>query len=330
MNFDWPALFLLLPLPLLVYFLLPALKTSAASLYMPGLASHLLSNNNESAAQTSRLHILLMGLIWISLITAAAKPIRLGDAIELPASGRDLLLAVDISGSMEYADMIYQGRRVSRIAAVKSVLDDFLQKRQGDRVGLILYGSGAYIQAPLTFDLVTVQQLLSEAEIGFAGDGTAIGDAIGLSIKRLANNPADSRVVILLTDGQNSAGVVNPIEAAKVAKTENVKVYTVGVGHPSSRRYPIDEISLQKIAAITGGQYFRARNITELQKIYDVIDQLETLEQEPEKFRPQQSLFYWPLAAMLLSLFILLLDKQIQFSTLFNASRSPKKHGDQK
>ena len=322
MQFEWPALFLLLPLPLAVYFLLPALKTSAAALYMPGLNSQLFASHSASPAKASRTHMLLMSIIWISLICAAAKPGRLGDVIELPASGRDLLLAVDISGSMEYADMVYQGQRVSRIAAVKAVLNEFLQKRQGDRVGLILYGSGAYIQAPLTFDLVTVQQLLSEAEIGFAGDGTAIGDAIGLSIKRLANNPADSRVVILLTDGQNSAGVVNPLEAAKVAKSENVKVYTVGVGHPRSHRYPIDEVSLQKIAAITDGQYFRARNLSELQAIYDTIDEMETLEQEPEKFRPQQSLFHWPLALMLITLLLLLLDKQLNFSERIKGGRS--------
>ena len=312
MHFEWPMMFLLLPLPWLVYTFLPALKTSAAALYMPGLDQQLLTLNSDSAAKRSGFHVFLMLIIWASLITAAAKPIRLGDAIELPASGRDLLLAVDISGSMEYQDMLYQGRRVSRIAAVKAVLDDFLTKRQGDRVGLILYGSGAYIQAPLTFDLQTVQQLLAEAEIGFAGDGTAIGDAIGLSIKRLANNPADSRVVILLTDGQNSAGAVNPIEAAKVAQQENVKIYTVGVGHPRSRRYPIDEVSLQKIAAITEGQYFRARNITELENIYNTIDKLETLEQDAEIFRPQQSLFYWPLSLMLVALLLLFIDKHFQ------------------
>lgn len=318
MHFEWPLMFLLLPLPLLVYLLLPALKTSASALYMPGLDKGLLALSSDSPAKVSRLALILMIIIWGSLITAAAKPVQLGDAIELPASGRDLLLAVDISGSMEYEDMLYQGRRVSRVSAVKAVLNDFLTKRQGDRVGLILYGSGAYIQAPLTFDLQTVQQLLAEAEIGFAGDGTAIGDAIGLSIKRLANNPADSRVVILLTDGQNSAGVVNPIEAAKMAKKEQVKIYTVGVGHPRSRRYPIDEVSLQKIATITEGEYFRARNISELQTIYNTIDQLETLEQEAEMFRPQQSLFHWPLSLMLLSLLILLLDKQFQFSHNFS------------
>ena len=315
MHFDWPWMFLFLPLPLLVYKLLPAIKTDSAALYMPGLNSHMLANNSDSPNKSSVFTKMLMAILWLSLITSTAKPLQLGDAIELPASGRDLLLAVDISGSMQVEDMVYQGRRSSRLQAVKAVINDFLQQRKGDRVGLILYGSGAYIQAPLTFDLSTVQQLLNEAEIGFAGDGTAIGDAIGLSIKRLSNNPADSRVVILLTDGKNSAGVVNPIEAANVALQEKVKIYTVGVGHPRSRRYPIDEISLQKIAAITHGEYFRARNTSELQAIYQTIDKLEALDQEPEIFRPEQSLFYWPLSVMLFTLLLLLLDKRWGFST---------------
>lgn len=309
-HFDWPAMLALLPLPWLIYRFLPALKTDSAALYMPGLNSGAFTQNSETSPNTSRVSLVLLIMMWLLLIIAAAKPMRIGDPIELPASGRDLLLAVDISGSMEHQDMAHQGRFIARIASVKQVLSEFLTQRQGDRVGLILYGSGAYIQAPLTFDLKTVHQLLLEAEIGFAGDGTSIGDAIGLGIKRLANNPADSRVLILLTDGKNSAGALDPIEAAKFAKTENVKIYTVGIGHPRSRRYPIDEITLQKIAALADGEYFRARDQKELAAIYQTIDKLETLEQEAETFRPQQSLFHWPISIMLGLLFLLILEKR--------------------
>ncbi len=320
MHFETPLIFMLLPLPWFIYRFWPSTSSDTAALYMPGIAHFSQVQNEAHHPPSSKLNIVLLSMAWLALLISSANPIRLGEAVELPASGRDLLLAVDISGSMDFNDMIYQGRRSSRLTAVKAVLKDFLERRQGDRVGLILYGSGAYIQAPLTFDLNTVEQLLLEAEIGFAGDGTAIGDAIGLSIKRLANNPADSRVVILLTDGQNSAGVVDPIEAAKIAKQEQVKVYTVGVGHPQSRRYPIDEISLQKIAVITEGQYFRARSTQELEEIYQVIDQLETLEQEPETFRPKQSLFYWPLAFSLACIMVLLIEKKTRLSQRFTAT----------
>lgn len=329
MSFSWPWIFLLLPLPLLAYFLLPAKKQQASALYMPSLSERHIQQHIHNTPNASRLNLILMSLLWLCLITAAAKPLFLGDAVELPSSGRDLLLAVDISRSMEARDMAYQGRYIQRLQSVKLVLDDFLKKRQGDRVGLILYGSGAYIQAPLTFDLKTVQKLLQEAQLGFAGDGTAIGDAIGLGIKRLASNPAENRILVLLTDGANSAGAIEPLDAAKVALKEHVKIYTVGIGHPRSRGHRIDELTLQKIAATTDGEYFRARNQTELNKIYDTIDKLETLEQEPEVFRPEQSLFYWPLSLALGLMLVIILNQRFNLANITSNILKSEKVGGQ-
>ena len=330
-SFEWLFIFYLLPLPYLVYKLLPEKKQLQASLYMPLIGERDLTQSHQSGSQFSWLTALLLILIWISLLAAAAKPIMIGEAIELPSNGRDLLLAVDISGSMHIEDMSLNGKKVDRLTLVKNVVDDFIIQRQGDRLGLILFGTNAYIQAPLTFDLATISNLLHESHIGFAGDGTAIGDAIGLSIKRLANNPADSRIVILITDGQNTAGAVKPLQAAQLAQQENVIIYTIGIGsdkpiksgffglnsyNPSR---DLDEKSLKAIANATYGQYFRARNQKELNSIYATIDKLEAIEQEAEVFRPTQSLFHWPLGAMLILCLLLVASKQLSSSV-----RGPK------
>lgn len=305
-ELTWPWLLWLLPLPLLIMRFWPERKQQSAALYMPYIQDRNLQQNAASPSGFSWIKFLLLMLIWLFILLAATNPMRIGDAVELPANGRDLMLAVDISGSMEDRDMVVNGRRVNRLVATKDVLTRFLNQRQGDRVGLILYGSQAFVQAPLTFDLQTVHKLLMESEIGFAGNGTAIGDAIGLAIKRLASNPAESRVLILLTDGENNAGTLSPVEAAKFAAKEQVKIYTIGLGHPRSR-YPIDERTLSEVARLTGGEYFRARNQQELSAIYGTIDKLEAVEQEAEIFRPKQALFYWPLGiAMGLTLILAL------------------------
>lgn len=306
-TFEWPWIFFLLPLPLLVFYGIPAKKQVQSALYIPLLKERSVIGTFQNSNKTSLPAMLALALLWLLLLCAAAKPVKTGDIIELPSTGRDLLLAVDISGSMQLQDMTLNNREVDRLTLVKQVVSDFVAKRKGDRLGLILFGSNAYIQAPLTFDLDTIAKLLLEAQIGFAGDATAIGDAIGLSIKRLASNPADSRVVILLTDGQNTAGAVSPLQAAQLAKQESVVVYTVGIGSDKMissgfmgmNRYnpsqDLDEKTLIDIASITGGKYFRARDQQELDSIYEAINQLEAIDQKAESVRPRQSLFFWPL-----------------------------------
>ena len=258
-----------------------------------------------------------MLLLWLAIIIAGSQPKWVGDAITLPSSGRDLLLAVDISGSMGTEDMSLSGQMVTRLAAVKAVVGEFVERRRGDRLGLILFGSQAYLQAPLTFDRNTINTLLTETPLGIAGGKTAIGDAIGLSVKRLLDRPAANRVLILLTDGVNNVGEVSPIQAAKLAAQEGITIYTIGFGadqmevsgllfnrtvNPSAE---LDTETLTEIADLTGGLYQRARSTQELASIYLALDELEPIEVDQETYRPEKSLFFWPLgSALVLSLFI--------------------------
>ena len=321
LSFVWPWFYLILPLP----FLYRKLRRSANS-ESPYLESTILlsiaetQNRLVSSTSQRRLLILLLIIAWLSLVTAIARPVNIGDPVALPTTGRDILLAVDISGSMEREDMIINGRQVNRLYAVKSVVSEFVNTREGDRLGLILFGERAYLQTPLTFDTKTLQDLLIEAQIGFAGNGTAIGDAIGLSVKKLKERPDSNRVLILLTDGSNTAGVLSPSEASDIAKKAKVKIYTIGIGDGRQRnqglfgqtlvnqKNDLDERTLTAIADLTGGKYFRARDPRELRSIYDQLNKLEPIDQDEELLRPITSLFHWPLALFLTcSLLIILI-----------------------
>ena len=236
------------------------------------------------------------------------RPQWLGEPIEQAVSGRDLMLAVDLSGSMEEQDFMVEKKRVDRLTATKYVAGQFIQRRIGDRLGLILFGTQAYLQTPLTFDRATVTTLLNESAIGLAGESTAIGDAIGLAVKRLRKQQANSRVLVLLTDGANTAGEVTPLKAAELAADNNLKIYTIGIGADEmivrsffgSRKVnpsrDLDEKTLIAIAEKTGGRYFRARNTKELNQIYQLLDELEPVEKEKQYFRPKTELYHWPLA----------------------------------
>ena len=321
LSFVWPWFYLILPLP----FLYRKLRRTANS-ESPYLESTILlsiaetQNRLVSSTSQRRLLILLLIIAWLSLVTAIARPVNIGDPVALPTTGRDILLAVDISGSMEREDMIINGRQVNRLYAVKSVVSEFVNTREGDRLGLILFGERAYLQTPLTFDTKTLQDLLIEAQIGFAGNGTAIGDAIGLSVKKLKERPDSNRVLILLTDGSNTAGVLSPSEASDIAKKAKVKIYTIGIGDGRQRNQglfgqtlvnqnnDLDERTLTAIADLTGGKYFRARDPRELRSIYDQLNKLEPIDQDEELLRPITSLFHWPLALFLTcSLLIILI-----------------------
>ena len=258
-----------------------------------------------------------MILAWLLLVASATRPQFIGEPIELPSSGRDLLLAVDISGSMGTEDMELGNQMVTRLAAVKQVVGDFVERRRGDRLGLILFGTQAYLQTPLTFDRNTVRELLDETPLGIAGGKTAIGDAIGLAVKKLKDRPAENRVLVLLTDGVNNVGEVSPLQAAKLANLEGIRIYTIGFGadelmvsgllfnrriNPSA---DLDDDTLTEIARLTGGIYQRARSTDELREIYAALDELEPIELEQEVFRPVKSLYFWPLsAAVLISLLL--------------------------
>jgi Ca-activated chloride channel family protein len=255
-------------------------------------------------------------IAWCCLIIAGIRPQWLGEPVEMAITGRDLMMAVDLSRSMEEQDFLIQQKPVDRLTATQAVASQFIKRRAGDRIGLILFGSQAYLQTPLTFDRQTVMTLLNEAAIGLAGESTSIGDAIGLAVKRLRSQPSNSRVLILMTDGANTAGVISPLKAADLAAENQLKIYTIGIGADEmivrslfgNRRVnpsrDLDEKTLTAIANKTGGQYFRARNTDEFNTIYALLDELEPIEKDKQFFRPKTELYAWPLG---LSLFLMLL-----------------------
>lgn len=307
-QFEWVWLFLFSPLPWVIRLLLPAAETRSAALKIPFYHQWLAAHGGKSQYITNNSPLrYLYYFAWLLLITAAAKPVWIGDPVSLPTTGRDIMLAIDLSGSMEQADFVLNGERVDRLTAVKAVAGDFIVRRKGDRIGLILFGKRAYVQTPLTFDLKTVQFMLNESEIGLAGKETAIGDGIGLAVKRLQERPQESRVLILLTDGANTAGEVEPIKAAELARDAGLKIYTIGVGADSmdvqtffgTQRFnpsaDLDEATLTTIAKTTGGMYFRAKDTLGLENIYAKLDALEPAAQEAETMRPETALYYWPL-----------------------------------
>ncbi|MFS1704994.1 vWA domain-containing protein [Alteromonas sp. AMM-1] len=305
----WWALFAL-PLPFIVRLLSPKTQQTDVALRVPNLINNLPQSKSPKAAK--RGWLILAAMMWICLVLAAARPQWLGEPVNVPNEGREMMLAVDLSGSMKIEDMMVNGRQVNRLTMIKSVLYDFIQRRVGDRLGLILFADTAYLQAPLTYDRETVATLLDEAVIGLVGEQTAIGDAIGLAVKRFEQKAESNRVLILLTDGQNTAGNITPQQAKELAVDAQVTVYTIGVGadamtvssffgsrqvNPSQE---LDETMLTDIAKATGGQYFRARNAAELNNIYAMLDQLQPIEGEARKMRPLTALFYYPLALALL------------------------------
>jgi Ca-activated chloride channel family protein len=302
---------LLLPLPLLVRWLLPAVSGSTeAGLKVPSFSGFAVLSDRSEVEQLLNWRFWLALLAWLLLVLASARPERIGDELDVPVSGRNLMLAVDLSGSMDAKDFELGGRRVDRLTATKAVASDFIGRREGDRIGLILFGERAYLQVPLTLDRETVKVLLLEAFIGLAGEKTAIGDAITLAVKRIYDQEAagEEQVLVLLTDGANTAGEVDPLKAAELAAQIGLRIYTIGIGaeqmvvssitggmrrvNPSA---DLDEETLTTIAEQTGGRYFRAVDTAGLQDIYRLLDEIEPVAEPEAGFRPVKSLFYWPL-----------------------------------
>jgi len=343
LSVEWMWVLAFLPLPWIYRYLLPIARTGDESvLRVPFIQDFKYATTGSFKLSRNRVLLWLALLAWVCLVLAAARPQWIGDPIELPVSGRDIMLAVDLSGSMKIEDFVLgNSEPVDRLTATKAVAGEFIKRRVGDRIGLILFGRQAYVQTPLTFDRETVQTLLYESAIGLAGRETAIGDAIGLAVKRfrdmktitsyetnerehIDDETASSRhkpILILLTDGANTAGEVQPVKAAEFAAAEGLKIYTIGIGademvvpslfgartvNPSA---DLDEETLTAIAKTTGGKYFRARDTRELEKIYRLLDELEPIARETKSFRPRASLYMWPLSiALILGMVILLLQ----------------------
>lgn len=322
-HFAWPWALALLPLPWLIYkFWPPALAAEEAALWVPSL-SPFGGVQHQLSRRKGRWQLPLALCCWLLLLTATARPQWLGDPLELPVSGRDLLLAVDLSGSMNTKDFYLDNETVDRLTALKAVAGKFIRQRVGDRLGLILFGDQPYVQVPLTFDRQTVEQLLNEAAIGLAGQKTSIGDAIGLAVKRLKEGEGKQQVLILLTDGANTSGQLTPLKAAELAAAEGLKIYTIGLGadtmevrsfffsqtvNPSA---DLDEKTLTAIAQKTGGHYFRARDTDQLEKIYAELDRLEPVERGHDVYRPISELYPWPLGLALCCGLLLLLLPQL-------------------
>lgn len=327
-EFALPWIFLLLPLPLLALLLPRAPAVQPATIRVP-FYTRLRPQQLQGAGGHSLFRLLAACVVWTLLVLAAARPQSIGEPVQLPVMGRNLMLAVDLSGSMEADDMIIGDRQLTRLSAVKVVAGEFIERRVGDRLGLILFGDRAYLQAPLTLDRMTVKTLLQESVIGLAGKKTAIGDAIGLAVKRLRDEPAENRVLILLTDGSNTAGSIDPLKAADLAAQEKIRVYTIGVGADSrvvrdlfgiSRMAgaEIDEDSLRAIAEKTGGRYYRATDIESLLQIYSQLDEVEPIVEDARVYRPVHELYYWPLSmALLISLLLVIMNGV--YSRFFNS-----------
>ena len=315
MGFAWPWVLALFPLPWIVRRWASAVPhTSGRAMFVPHFEDIMTLQADQFPAdkrfRPSKIFWLAI-VIWLALLVAAARPHWIGEPVGLPSSGRDLLLAMDLSGSMNIPDFSVNGQEVTRLEVVKAAAGEFIARREGDRMGLIVFGSQAYVQTPLTFDRNTVKTMLSETEIGLAGKETAIGDAIGLAVKRLKEQPEGSRVLVLLTDGANTAGEVSPAQAAALAKEQGIRIYTIGVGadrmevpsffgtqtvNPSR---DLDEDTLRHLAHSTGGMYLRAKDTAGLTKVYEELDRLEPATTETELFRPTTELFIWPLGMAL-------------------------------
>lgn len=307
-EFAWPWLFLLLPLPLLLRRVL-APTTPGQTLHLPQPGLRLAETGGRAVRSFTPW---LLALAWLCLVAASARPQWVGPPQAQQRSGRGLLLAVDLSGSMNTPDMVLAGQPVSRFAAVKAIAGNFIDRRRGDEMGLILFGSQAFLVTPLTYDLDAVRAQLQGAAVGLAGTETAIGDAIAIAVKRLSALPEQARVLVLLTDGVNNSGSITPLEAARAAKAAGVRIYTVGIGadrmevpgffgsqvvNPSA---DLDTGMLTKIADDTGGRFFRATDSTQLADAYRAIDALEPMPQRGPSLRPRKEWFVWPLAAALL------------------------------
>lgn len=328
-EFSWPWMALLLLVPLLVRIYWQHNQEDTTANQEIGRRTTLLHPHLEQLRQSfhvqkpnrtlaNLLHPWLLWMLWISLVLALMHPQWLTPHTEVQSPGYDLLLAVDTSHSMEALDFTIQGQQVTRMQVIKGVMDRFIKGRTGDRIGLVIFGSQAFVLSPLTLDRDAVRQLLDSLEPNVAGQGTALGNAIALGIKKLRERPPASRVMILIADGDNTHGIFPPLEAAKIATKAEVRIYVIGVGS-TAKSIPIlekgqiemredltmDENTLKRIASLTNGAYFRATDTEALEKIYTHISGLEKTQVETRTAFLPTPLYRWPLSIALVILLIL-------------------------
>ncbi|MCK5683269.1 VWA domain-containing protein [bacterium] len=299
LEFAYPWFFFLLPLPLLLVRILPAYREHRQTIQVPFFRRLTTITGEEPRAgavllQRMLIQKFLLSLFWLGLICALARPELVGDPIVHYKSARDLMIAVDISKSMDEEDFTLEdGTIISRLNAVKQVLSKFSQKLRHDRLGLILFGSAPYLQVPFTQDHQAFLTLLHESSVGMAGSKTRIGDAIGLAIFRFRQSDTQNKVLIVLSDGNDFGSRVPPIEAAKIASKDNIKIYVIGIGDPETvGEQALDTESMEKVANITGGEYFLAHDTKNLEQIYDKIYELEPEKYDTVSYRPRKNIHY--------------------------------------
>ena len=317
LDLTWPLALLLLPVPLIARRFLVARAREITHFPLPDRLANALSGLNARERHGDRGKLALTWAIWFALVLAVAQPRLVFQAEALPMTGHELVLAIDLSKSMQQRDFVLDGVASDRLSAVKRVAGDFLRARQGDRIGLVVFADEAFVAAPLSFDTANVAYQLDRASIGLAGRATAIGDALGLALNKLRSSAAASRAVILLSDGVNNAGTVDPLSAAALAGKLGVRIHTIVIGAEDrvqvtadgrktiAPKVVLDTEVLRKIAASTAGQFFRVRTMEELRAVYDRIDQLEAAEALAPPFTPSRPLSYFCLIAALISVGIL-------------------------
>ncbi|WP_209833049.1 VWA domain-containing protein [Ruegeria sp. HKCCE3926] len=306
-SFSAPWVFLLLPLPLLVYAIAPPRRETAVSIRIPffrrvAQAAGVEPQSGSMIRSRAWLQTASAALIWILLVLALARPERLGDPLVMEKSARDVVLALDISGSMDQRDFqTGSGAPMQRLEAVKEVLRQFISERDGDRMALIIFGTRAFIQAPFTEDLNSLNGFLDQTQVGMAGPNTALGDAIGLGIRTFESSEVDQRLMIVLSDGADTSSRMTPVNASAIAAEKNVVVYTIGVGDPNATGEDrVDLQALKDIADRTGGEYFFADDATALEQTYARIDSQNPRMVETQSYRPKQSLAHIPLLIALI------------------------------
>jgi Ca-activated chloride channel family protein len=302
-QFAAPWLFILLPLPWLLRRFLPKYRAERPAVYVPFMGRLRRVTGREAsrgspASKRAVIQWLLLPTAWIALVVAVARPQWLEDPVVIEQPMRDLLVALDLSGSMETKDFSGEaGEAADRLTAAKQVLDEFLSRRDGDRVGLVFFGTAAYVQAPFTADLGVVRELLDEAQVRMLGPRTAMGDAIGTAISLFERSEVEERVLIVLTDGNDTGSMLPPVRAAEVAADNGITIHTVAMGDPEAAgEQALDEETLEQVATTTGGQFFHASDRQELETIYQALDDLNPREVETRSYRPQSEMYHWPLA----------------------------------
>ncbi len=308
-ELAYPWVFVLLPLPYLVWRFVPPHREQVNAIRIPFFRQITAAVGVEAQAgasilKRSKFQMVAAAIIWILVLLALAKPERLGEPVLIETAARDIILALDISGSMDERDFIApDGSRQQRLEAVKAVLSRFIADRENDRMALIVFGTRAFVQAPFTEDLQSLQGFLDQIVVGLAGPNTALGDAIGLSLRTFEASDVEERVLILLSDGADTSSRMNPTNAAAIAVERGVTIHTIGVGDPeASGEGKVDLKALEEIASTTGGAYFFAADQTALEGVYAEIDRLTPRVSETQSFRPKESLFHIPLAAAMIVL----------------------------